>query len=687
MVDTEVSFTSLCYIEDNHDDRVWLHRLADIENGKLHIPFKSDREDNRFENRDCWYQYQFQYRDGGPSAIGTIGVWEWSAIPKPDNPAIDQILSYYVQDVCPVRIVPLKAKSIEDIVAQLKTGTVYTQTYLCNTLFCYESKVGQLSGVLCRANEFNIVDRCAKLSETIYYLPVYTVSYGDIYNWDDRNLRFLKTLQVGEPSGYVSIGNTHEVIRTLILERTTWPLFKECIGATKAEWKHCKLLLEKICGESLYDAIVQKLNCTLDQAKQTVDDFVNRADALIKVGDIDVNVLAEIAKNHDELRELCEKAVSVEWHNSHAAEIAKAEAEVSEMEETISIAKKQHSELLAEIATKQGELDRLLAEIAQYESIGKETLVAVRQKIADAQKDMAGFIADISVFLPQSNATLPYGNPPASWQYSSTSGQYSDEDIELAESWRNEYDAIYQNLSCALGIEPDFCSMLTAFLYATHINNVPTLIAGPGGQDIAEVLSVSMYANGAGQLTLGDECDLSIVERISEADDSIVSVQNMFGKGWTDALPQKFTRLKKQIIWTHPYVEDMLIEPKGLYNYMLPVLSECFIGSLPALETWPSKRAKKFQPYVSEEKQSLRISAFKRLGLSKLLLGQLTRVLSDAKCILENPAKDKDLELLFGVLPLCVLTGRLDVLKDVIEGESGISSSVKAEVARYIEEE
>lgn len=69
------------------------------------------------------------------------------------------------------------------------------------------------------------------------------------------------------------------------------------------------------------------------------------------------------------------------------------------------------------------------------------------------------------------------------------------------------------------------------------------------------------------------------------------------------------------------------------------------------------------------------------------ILGQLTRVLSDAKCILENPAKDKDLELLFGVLPLCVLTGRLDVLKDVIEGESGISSSVKAEVARYIEEE
>ena len=447
MIDNEVSFTSLCYITVDYEGRIWLNRLADVEDDILHTPFKSERTDNYFENRDRLY------RNDGPTALGTVGIWKWTAIPNRDNPAIDYVQSYYVKDYSPVRVVVLVAKSLDEVVEQLQNGTARTQAYFCDTLFCYEPKWGQFAGVLCRANEFNISDRCAKLSETVYSLPSYTISSGDIYNWDDRNLRFLKTLQVGEPSGYVSIGNTDEVIRTLILERTTWPLFKECIGATKAEWKHCKLLLEKICGESLYDAIVQKLNCTLDQAKQTVDDFVNRADALTKVGDIDVNVLAEIAKNHDELRELCEKAVSVEWHNSHAAEIAKAEAEVSEMEETISIAKKQHSELLAEIATKQGELDRLLAEIAQYESIGKETLVAVRQKIADAQKDIAGFIADISVFLPQSNATLPYGNHPAPWQYSSASGRYSDEDeeIELAESWRNELGEVYfsdGNLTC-----------------------------------------------------------------------------------------------------------------------------------------------------------------------------------------------------------------------------------------------
>ena len=31
MIDTEVSFTSLCYIFEDYDGSIWLNRLADIE--------------------------------------------------------------------------------------------------------------------------------------------------------------------------------------------------------------------------------------------------------------------------------------------------------------------------------------------------------------------------------------------------------------------------------------------------------------------------------------------------------------------------------------------------------------------------------------------------------------------------------------------------------------------------------
>ena len=122
---------------------------------------------------------------------------------------------------------------------------------------------------------------------------------------------------------------------------------------------------------------------------------------------------------------------------------------------------------------------------------------------------------------------------------------------------------------------------------------------------------------------------------------------------------------------------------------MLPILSECFVGAgaFPVAIPIPGKRIDGFKSYSHKKKQPLRIAAFKRLGLSKLLTQQLEIVLTDAKAIMDNPARDKDMEVLFGMLPLCVLTGRADVLKDVIETESGVSNSVKDEVARYIEEE
>lgn len=77
MIDNEVSFTSLCYITVDYEGRIWLNRLADVEDDILHTPFKSERTDNYFENRDRLY------RNDGPTALGTVGIWEWTAVVYP----------------------------------------------------------------------------------------------------------------------------------------------------------------------------------------------------------------------------------------------------------------------------------------------------------------------------------------------------------------------------------------------------------------------------------------------------------------------------------------------------------------------------------------------------------------------------------------------------------------------------
>lgn len=119
---------------------------------------------------------------------------------------------------------------------------------------------------------------------------------------------------------------------------------------------------------------------------------------------------------------------------------------------------------------------------------------------------------------------------------------------------------------------------------------------------------------------------------------------------------------------------------------MLPVFSECFIRAFPSLDLWPGKRAEGFETYAPEKRLPLRLAGFRRLGVSKLLLNQLEAVLSDAKTMLDTPAREKDMEVLFGLLPLSALTERRDALREAVEDESSISGAAKNEAARYIEE-
>lgn len=117
------------------------------------------------------------------------------------------------------------------------------------------------------------------------------------------------------------------------------------------------------------------------------------------------------------------------------------------------------------------------------------------------------------------------------------------------------------------------------------------------------------------------------------------------------------------------------------------IFTKCFVGTVSALEPYAGKRSEDFIGYVPKDTHPLRIAAFKKLGISKALLRQLSRVISDAKVMVDSPERAKDMEMLFGVMPICVLTGQLDVMREVLEAESGISSAVKAEAERYLKDE
>ena len=710
MIDFRVEFTSLCRVSIDSNGQVWLNRLADVKDGQYVIPEYYENMGRVFENRDRIF------RKDGPSYEGAIGVWSWSAIPNQNNPETDYVQSAFQPELNPVRVFEIyDVVSDDQLVEKLASGITGKAYYDCDTLFVYLQKQGLYRGVLCKKNEFSNNNGTIALRENVYALPLFDIPVRDVFcvKWYQQ---FLNSFSLGKSNDFITIGDASEIIKNLILERLTWPLYKECISGTKKEWRHCKTMLEYICGESLYEAVALKLKCSEGQAKLAVKEFTERAGALIEASDIHSDVLSEIIMHHETLKAQCQAVVEEQWKAEHKTEIDAAAAEVEavrksaemecaavrkklqELEQQVQTAEQDKTAVLAEIAAAQEKLDGLMSEIEQYETLGKDTVQAVRAKIAEAQKDMAGFIAELSVVLPQpqiqQEPVKQDNNRSSLWRYDAApDSEFDDDEIEISVGWNEEYAQLCDNLSRSIGINGVLCDMLAAFLYAANIQNEPILIAGPGGREIANTLSGSMFALRSGHLILENEFDSIIFDATSKFSEKIITIHNMFHKGWSATLLQDFARSEKQILWSHPYVEDLAIEPKELYNYALPLLSECFVVDLPQNRhpfVNPSiyaKRTGNFKAYRSGKKKPLRLAAWKRLKLSKMVLNRMERILSDVKQIVNQESYAKDIEILLGILPMAVLIGKREVLKDLLEEEQGISREVRAEVERYIEEE
>ncbi len=690
MFTDRMDLTSLCYISGELDKKgnPWLSRIADVEDGKLVPPRKSERPSIYWENRDRIY---WGGGEDAPTQKGEIGIWDWYTSPSRNDPNIDYIESYYVSDIYPIRVVTIPdAKTIEFIAENIIAGIQIEPPFNCDIFFCLKQKWGKywakLSGLLCRANDLVVSNGCVRLRDNITSLPKYSFTTEDIYTCSNISVQFLKALHVDNPENYVSVNSIDTVIRSIILSKVTWPTYRDTIHRTRKEWKDCQLLLKRICTESIYEEVAREVACSLEQAKQAVTEFCVHANDLIDQGDIDSEILAQIVQSHDGLRTQCEEIATEQWKQSHQIELSLAQSELREIEEKKTQIELETKKFQDQIASAQSQLEKLKSDIALYEALGNDTLQAVQKKIGDAQKDVAGFIAELSMFLPRSTVVA---STASSLCHYKTGFSVSEEDEpEICESWKDELALLQGNLSFMSfdsNESRDLNKLLSAFLYAAYVQNIPLLIAGPYAHEFADAVSLSVTGRYAGILTLDGRCDADIIKQLKTSDDAVIVVQNAFGKDWDDNLFQSLMRLNKFIIWIRPYTEDLLIEPKGLYNYVLPLFTEHFVETKPTNPFVPGMHSKKFCQYQLQKAPPNRSIMLQKLGISKLAASQLRMVLSNASTMIDS--RNRDLELLFAILPFAVLTGQKDFLLEILDTEKNISNTMKAEIKRYLGED
>lgn len=225
-----------------------------------------------------------------------------------------------------------------------------------------------------------------------------------------------------------------------------WPIFK-AQAILKNDYLKFREALASIPKESILERVADTYGISIQEAQMHVDEFLQMVEKYMTVEDVDSAVITRILSKHGGLWQKCNDIAYNKWIADHANEVNTAQEEltvlqrkVAQAENDVSSAKEKHGDILREVAEAQDKLCRLQAEIARYKILEKGTVAAIREKIAGAQKDVAGFIADLSILLPQATSN------ESGWKYRHISAVYSEDEVGVAKDWKDELNELSQNL-------------------------------------------------------------------------------------------------------------------------------------------------------------------------------------------------------------------------------------------------
>lgn len=691
--DRTIERTSLCMVSE-YNGQVWLDRLADIDNKNRIVTFYYDEDAPKvFDNRNRLFW------KNGPDESGFVGVWSWTATPRNTDYERDYIESTYMPQCEPIELIIFPEEyDLQFVIDRIKTGHILQATPT-KVFFCTRIGKGKYTGVLCNTKDLVKDGEMYRISENVISLPQYTVSSADIFRAQDRV--FYKEFSMGEPEKKVVIQEINEIIREAFLRRASWSSMKQR-GLNKNEWKQFKGFLSGLSGASLYQEIAELCECSEEIAKQYITDFILNANKFIEGQDVDSQLLEAIVENSDGLKKRCEEIVSQRWTHEHQREINQAKEEfqivqnqmkfeldeIIRKKETIEKEVFDKKEVLDEIESNieksNNKLCELENEIEQYEALGNEVKEKVSKRIEDAKRNVADFICDMA-FCTSTSTVQPIGITDKSvFSTVYTTGNVSQNELEVTTTWRDLIDILAEELREA-GIADDLSVDFAIFLYAANKNNMPILLAGPCGTNIANAFSMALYGKTAGILDCNEEYSSKEIEKMTNSEDEIVILKNPFSASWVNCIAELLLPAAKQYFLVVPYAEDLVIEPNGILNYMLPVLTEMFVDKLPTNQFVGGQMAETFRHFVQKNvKTNSYIRAFKELRVNRMTAERWQDIIDMYHGMSGKDSPDMD--YLMFLFPCAYITEQGEWLMEYMEKAKNLSSTMKNNIKGFLGE-
>lgn len=642
----DFEFSSVCKVVQTQYNEKRLYRLADInESGEI-VKFVQSDGPKIFFNRDLLYMQDY---DKTPD--DTVAIWDWKAVPRDNDPDRDYITSSLRIKFKPI----LRIKEVfptDEFKSALENG-VNVPNGFSEFMFAVRNQ-NDYFGIVISNGEYTISNGLLKISPDVVRLPKYKITLFDFVEID--NEIYYKFLDLRNFVGYEQIKNSILTVKNIIVSRATRKAFSE-YGYSSREWSGAKEFLDEIPTDKLLDEITVKCKCSAREAEEYLEDFISHANDFL-TGNSDENLaLLNAINSSPELFNKCTEIVKSNWKLENSEKILEAN--------------KKLTEISTEVENCQNELTRVNKVISEREKLAGDVEKKVAEKIHAARNDAAGFISEMVFVQPFANISSNTQKPSCIIKSGENIDNLKCEDAKMFEEW---LEICCDNLAL-FGVD-ELSYNLSAFMYVACESRIPLIISGPCARKIVDAFSFSRYGKTAAYVNCGGEFSFDVIETITRLPDKIVVIDNALSINWVNQIMDLLSAPTKFYVLVQPFAEDLLIEPKGILNYAIPVLTELLIDMIPVSGSYVEPQYSDdftFPGINSDVKYSNKY--LRKLSVNPVVEDKIRLILGNMKTILreDNIAA----ELILGTIPTAYILSQIDAIKNAISNENLTANMMK----------
>ncbi len=544
-------------------------------------------------------------------------------------------------------------------------------------------------GILCSIKELNVTNGKVSFAEDCIEVPVYEFNSDNILRLEN-GLSFYRNAFAGLPNKLYQLKSPLDIVKNIVFSSISWATYKTR-GYTRAEYRSFKDFLGAIPVENIVQRIEAECRCSDSVAKELLNEFLSIVWKYVDGDSLEDDVILSAISASSELQERTKALIRADWEAENKGLLADAQKELDVLNAKLESVNTSLTEAQEAFNKTKLEEERLSSVIAEKEKLAEDVEAAVADRIEMARKNAAGFIANMAFVDRHPNEAAAKQTPkavetlaqPVASQYHAYSAAKELDDLEVHHSWNEVINTASFELGEA-GVADRYRNGLAAFLCAAYIERQPILLVGPNSIDISKALCAAIAGHKHGMLSCEGSYSSHVLQELGHDGEDIVIINNLFASGWMNRLPEILSNKDIFYIATHPYAEDIQVEPKSLYGFILPLFTEFFVDNKASGKYYGGYFADDFKPYAAQPASSKELRILPRLSLSTLVKNRINSVISTMHGIHSSTTADE--EFIFAILPIAYATLELNDLTEMIaDPQKGIelSASLKRDL-RFI---